>query len=300
MGSIGPMNGTAHQAPPEHLAPAPAGLLTRAAASGGEVLAVVLTGLALQALTREPLGWDMVASTMLIAAALRIVTETGWGASPGKWLAGIRVKFPGEARWMRLPQSVLRNTWLWLPPLTVLLSPQEQELWAMATAVGVSIVLGPDRRSVTDLLAGAFVIDPSAPRRVPDPVDHVSPRRALAWAVDMAVAVLAGLVLAPLLDWSWWARGLVVLAVIRLVTETVGVPSPGKALLRVRVDYPAGRRLVRVIARNLWLLPALLLAATVGHAVLLVEGFIALTFLYIPAQRSVTDLLAQAKVRVSG
>ncbi|MDO5669652.1 MAG: RDD family protein [Corynebacterium sp.] len=294
------MNGTAHPAPPEHLAPAPAGLLTRGAATGGEVLAVILTGLALQALTRQPLGWDVVASTMLIAAALRIVTETGWGASPGKWLAGIRVKFPGEARWMRLPQSLLRNTWLWLPPLTVLFRPQEEELWVMATAVGISIVLGPDRRSVTDLLAGAFVIDPSAPRRVADPVDHVSPRRALAWAVDMALATLAGLALAPVLDWSWWARGLVVLAVIRLLSETLGVPSPGKALLRVRVDYPAGLRVVRAIARNLWLLPAILIAATVGHSVLLVEGFIALTFIYIPAQRSVTDLLAQAKVRVSG
>lgn len=47
---------------------------------------------------------------MLVAAAMRIVTETGWGAGPGKWLAGIREKLPGEVQWMRLPQAVLRNT----------------------------------------------------------------------------------------------------------------------------------------------------------------------------------------------
>ena len=195
---------------PDHLAPAPAGLLTRAAVTFGEVVTVILAALALQALSREPVTIDVFSVAMLVAAAMRIVTETGWGASPGKWLAGIRVKFPGEVRWMRLPQAVLRNTWLWLAPLAVLLSTQEEDLWAMAAAVGVSIILGPDRRSVTDLLAGAYVIDPVAPRRVPDPVDHISPRRALAWAVDMGLAVLPGLALGAVLDWSWWARGLAV------------------------------------------------------------------------------------------
>lgn len=34
---------------------------------------------------------------------------------------------------------------------------QEENLWAMAAAVGVSIILGPDRRSVTDLLARAEI-----------------------------------------------------------------------------------------------------------------------------------------------
>ncbi|MFC6146125.1 hypothetical protein [Corynebacterium nasicanis] len=282
-----------------HLAPAPAGLFTRAAATSGEVLALILAALALQTLTREPVTLDVFSAALLCAAAVRIITETGWGASPGKWLAGLRVKFPGEVTWMRLPQAVLRNTWLWLAPLTVLLSPRDENLWAMAATVGISIILGPDRRSVTDLLGGAFVIDPAAPRRVPDPVDHVSPRRALAWAVDMALSSLLALALAPLLGWSWWAGGLVVLALLKVVTELLDAPTPGKALFRLRVTHAPGFRLVRVAARNLWLLPALFLAFAVGHPVLLVEGFIALTFLYIPAQRSVTDLLARAEVTLN-
>ncbi|NLP38671.1 MAG: RDD family protein [Corynebacterium pollutisoli] len=285
---------------PDHLAPAPAGLLTRAAVTFGEVVTVILAALALQALSREPVTIDVFSVAMLVAAAMRIVTETGWGASPGKWLAGIRVKFPGEVRWMRLPQAVLRNTWLWLAPLAVLLSTQEEDLWAMAAAVGVSIILGPDRRSVTDLLAGAYVIDPVAPRRVPDPVDHISPRRALAWAVDMGLAVLLGLALGAVLDWSWWARGLAVLAVVRLVTELIDTPTPGKALLGLRVTHSPGLRPLRVLGRNLWLAPALLIALAVDHPVLLVEGFIALTFLYIPAQRSITDLLARAEITRTG
>jgi len=285
---------------PDHLAPAPAGLLTRAAVTFGEVVTVILAALALQALSREPVTIDVFSVAMLVAAAMRIVTETGWGASPGKWLAGIRVKFPGEVRWMRLPQAVLRNTWLWLAPLAVLLSTQEEDLWAMAAAVGVSIILGPDRRSVTDLLAGAYVIDPVAPRRVPDPVDHISPRRALAWAVDMGLAVLLGLALGAVLDWSWWARGLAVLAVVRLVTELIDAPTPGKALLGLRVTHSPGLRPLRVLGRNLWLAPALLIALAVDHPVLLVEGFIALTFLYIPAQYSITDLLARAEITRTG
>lgn len=281
---------------PDHLAPAPAGLLTRAAATFGEVVTVILAALALQTLSREAITVDVVSAAMLVAAAMRIVTETGWGASPGKWMAGIRVKFPCEQRWMRLPQAVLRNTWLWLAPLTVLLSPVGEQLWAMAAAVGLSIILGPDRRSVTDLLAGAYVIDPAAPRRVPDPVDHVSPRRAVAWVVDMALAVLVGLPLSMLLDWSWWARGLLVLAVLKAVSELLAAPTPGKLLLGLRVEHSPGMRALRVLGRNVWLVPALLIAVTVDHPVLLVEGLIAVTFLYIPAQRSLTDLLVGARV----
>lgn len=279
------------------LAPAPAGLFLRGAATFVDLTLVLLLGLGVQTLVTEPLDPDMFTIAVLLTTAnIRILAETVWGGSPGKWLTGIRVKFPGAPRFMRLPLSILRNSWLWVIPLSILLGDMILSVWAAIVVVAVSIILGPDRRSVADLLAGAYVIDSNAPRRVPDPVDHVSPRRALAWAVDMTLSALAGWALDNWLDWSWWAWGLVVLAVLRIASESLRVPTPGKALLGLRVEHRPGMLPVRAVARNLWILPALLLAAGFDHPLLLVECFIALSFLYLPGQRSATDYLAQATV----
>lgn len=280
-----------------HLAPAPAGFFTRLAVTFLEVTVVTLLGMAVQWVVTQPLPPGRFTLAVLLTTAwIRILTEAAWGASPGKWLAGIRVKFPAERRWMRLPQAALRNIWLWAVPVTVLLGGIENSVWGAAVPVALSMIIGPDRRSLTDLLAGAFVIDPNAPRRVPDPIDHVSPRRGVAWVVDMTLSGLAGWVLSAWLGWSWWALGLMVLAVLKVGAEILRVPTPGKALTGLRIDYPAGNLPLRVVARNLWILPAFLLAASVDYPVLLVEGFIALTFLYLPRQRSATDYLAQATV----
>lgn len=279
------------------LAPAPAGLFTRGAATFVDLTVVLLLGLGVQTLVTEPLDPDrFTIAALLTTAIIRILTETVWGASPGKWLSGIRVKFPGAPRLLRLPQSMLRNSWLWVIPLSILLGDMIVSVWAAVIVVAFSIILGPDRRSVADLLAGAFVTDPNAPRRVRDPLDHVSPRRAMAWAVDMTLAALAGWALDSWLGWSWWALGLAVLAVLKIAAESLRVPTPGKALLGLRISYPPGNLPVRAVARNLWILPALLLAAGFQHPLLLVECFIALSFLYLPGQRSATDYLAQATV----
>ncbi len=280
-----------------HLAPAPAGLFTRGAATFIDLTVVLLLGLGVQTLVADPLDPDrFTIATLLTTAIIRIIAETVWGGSPGKWLTGIRVKFPGAPRLLRLPQSILRNSWLWVIPLSILLGDMVASVWAAAIVVAFSIILGPDRRSVADLLAGAFVTDPSAPRRPRDPLDHVSPRRAMAWGVDMGLAALAGWALHSRLDWSWWALGLVVLAVLKIATESLRVPTPGKAILGLRVEHHPGKLPVRAAARNLWILPALLLSAFFDHPLLLVECFIALSFLYLSDQRSVTDRLAQATV----
>lgn len=289
--------GTAPGRQRAQLAPAPAGFFTRIAVTVLEITAVTLLGMGVQWLATEPLAPEKFTMAVALTTALiRILTETVWGSSPGKWLTGIRVRFPGEQRWMRLPQATLRNIWLWLVPVDILTGQSGATVWGFASLVGLTIILGPDRRSVTDLLAGAFVIDPNAPRRVADPVDHVSPRRALAWMVDMTLAGLAGLLLDSWLTWSWWAAGLLVLAVLKVGAELASLPTPGKALTGLRITYPPGLRPIRVLARNLWLLPAILLAAGVHHPVFLIEGFIAMTFLYLPGQRSATDHLAQASV----
>lgn len=112
----------------------------------------------------------------------------------------------------------------------------------------------------------------------------------------MTLSALAGWALDNWLDWSWWAWGLVILAVLRIASESLRVPTPGKALLGLRVEHLPGMLPVRAAARNLWILPALLLAAGFDHPLLLVECFIALSFLYLPGQRSATDYLAQATV----
>lgn len=285
------------ETPAPRPAPAPAGLFIRGAATFIDLTVVLLLGLGVQTLVTDPLDPDkFTIAALLTTANIRILAETVWGASPGKWLTGSRVKFPGAPRLLRLPQSILRNSWLWAIPLSILLGDMVTTVWAAVAVVAFSIILGPDRRSVADLLAGAYVIDPNAPRRMADPVDHVSPRRAMAWGVDMALAALAGWALDNWLGWSWWALGLVVLAVLKIAAESLRVPTPGKALLGLRVEHRPGKLPVRAVARNLWILPALLLAAIFEHPLLLVECFIALSFLYLPDQRSATDRLAQATV----
>lgn len=284
-----------------HLAPSPAGFFTRLAVTFLEISIIMLLGMAVQGWVAEPLSENSFAMAVLLTTALvRILGEATWGVSPGKWLAGIRVKFPEDRRWMRLPQAALRNIWMWMFPLSMFFGGFGSVMWVGALPVALSIVVGPDRRSLTDLLAGAFVIDPKAPRRVPDPVDHVSPRRAVAWLVDMLLAALIGRVLGIWLDWSWWALGLMVLGVLKVGVELLHQPTPGKFLTGLRVDYPSGLLPVRVVARNLWILPALLLTTVVDQPLVLVEGFIAMTFLYLPHQRSITDYLAQAAVSEVG
>ena len=167
---------------------------------------------------------------VLVLAAVRILGEAGWGTSPGKRLTGLMVVFSDRTGQTvtgsrgRLPLTVLRNGWLWLPPVMLLINPEHSWYNALASVVALTLLLRWDNRSLFDQLAGAEVLSATQTVSAPDPRQTPWPlaspaQRALAWLVDLAVAGVVGAVLLTVSGWNWWALTLVVLGTLRLLAE---------------------------------------------------------------------------------
>lgn len=247
----------------------------------------------------------------LVLAAVRILGEAVWGTSPGKYLTDLQVVFRTRTGdrvtgWQRLPRAALRNGWLWLPAVMVLIDPSFTWYNGLASAVALTVLIRWDNRSLADLLAGAEVLStkhtvPSpAPRESPWPTSS-PPQRALAWAIDLAVAALAGAALTQVTGWSFWLDTLTVLGLMRLLTEWVGLPTPGKAVMGLRVYYLPwfglrGMVFLQVLVRNLWVPAAVAYAASPFATPLLVEGLVMAFILVYPDHRGVMDWLANAHI----
>lgn len=248
---------------------------------------------------------------LLVLALVRILSESVGGASPGKYLMDLQVVYRTRTGrpilgWARLPRAVLRNGWLWLPALMVLTDPSFTWFNGLASVVALTVIIRRDNRSAADLLAGAEVLSSThtvpapRPRETPWPTS-APPQRALAWAVDLGVSAAAGVLLSAAADWRFWPTALVVLGVLRLVSEWIGLPTPGKALLGLRVYYLAwfdlrGLIFLQVIVRNLWI-PAAVAYATSPYSVpLLVEAVVMTFILAFPDHRGIMDRLANAHV----
>lgn len=104
-------------------------------------------------------------------------------------------------------------------------------------------------------------------------------------------------------EWNWWALTLVALGVLRLLAEWIGLPTPGKAVLGLRVYYLpwfGSRAMVffQVIVRNLWVVPAVALVVSPWPVPLLLEGVVMVSILISTEHRGLTDLAARAHVTV--
>ncbi len=249
---------------------------------------------------------------VLVLAAVRILGEAGWGTSPGKRLTGLMVVFSDRTGQTvtgsrgRLPLTVLRNGWLWLPPVMLLINPEHSWYNALASVVALTLLLRWDNRSLFDQLAGAEVLSATQTVSAPDPRQTPWPlaspaQRALAWLVDLAVAGVVGAVLLTVSGWNWWALTLVVLGTLRLLAEWIGLPTPGKAALGLRVYYlpwfnSRAMIFLQVVVRNLWVVPAAALAVGWWSGPLLVEGVVMVSILLTADHRSLPDLAARAHV----
>ncbi|AGF71870.1 RDD family protein [Corynebacterium halotolerans] len=294
--------------------PRKASALNRVCAVIIELMAIQLLFVGLVQLFPDlPREWGNSSHPFLLLAwaSVRILCEAAWGTSPGKYLAKLRVVFftrTGDdvSGWHRLPRAVLRNGWLWLPPLATLIGPDTLESDGWAWVVALSILIRGDDRSLADLLAGAEVV---SSRTGPGPEfrgavrpTSLPPQRALAWAVDMTVAMLLGGVLGRFTDWPVWVDAVAVLGLLRVVTEWVGLPTPGKAVLGLRVSYRAWFDrpvlvFLQVPVRNLWVPAALFYYATNPFSTpLTIEALVMFFILVAPDHRGVTDQLAGAYV----
>lgn len=127
----------------------------------GVSLAVFALLMLLPLTTTNMLAWAAIA--VLAVALVRIITETLWGASPGKRLSSLGVEYHdqnGQPRTgvQRLVPAVVRNSWLWIPVLLSLIMP-ENLLSGLAVTALLAIVFRKDGRLLTDRLAGARVVN---------------------------------------------------------------------------------------------------------------------------------------------
>ncbi|AGF71869.1 hypothetical protein A605_04290 [Corynebacterium halotolerans YIM 70093 = DSM 44683] len=248
---------------------------------------------------------------LLVLAAVRILGEALWATSPGKYVTGLQVVFHTRtggrvAGWQRLPRAALRNGWLWLPAVMVLIDPSFTWYNGLASAVALTVLIRWDNRSLADLLAGPEVL--SVTHTVPAPASRKSPwptssppQRALAWAIDLAVAALVGTALTQVTGWSFWLDTLTVLGLMRVITEWVGLPTPGKAVMGLRVYHlpwfdVKALVFLQVLVRNLWVPVAVAYAASPYATPLLFEGLVMAFILVFPDHRGVMDWLANAHV----
>ncbi len=293
--------------------PEAASITRRLSALVIEVLVFHLAFLGLVQLGLGTGGWSAGThpAPLLALAVVRVLGETAWGTSPGKYLTDLQVEYRTRTGrrimgWARVPPAVLRNGWLWLPALMVLIDSSYTWYNGLAAVVALTVVIRWDNRSVVDLLAGAEVLSSKhtvsapEPRTTPWPTS-APPQRALAWAVDLGVSAAVGVLLSGATAWSFWPTTLAVLGVLRLVTEWVGLPTPGKAVMGLQVYYLAWfdvRALVfiQVVVRNLWIPVAVAYAASPYATPLLFEAVIMVFITVFPDHRGVTDLLANAHV----
>ncbi|MGP6174993.1 RDD family protein [Corynebacterium sp. A21] len=98
----------------------------------------------------------------VLVALVRIIGEIGWGSSPGKHLAGLRVVFHDRngrpvAGIHRVVPAIIRNAWLWLP-VTFAFFAVENIVSGLGVTVVIAVLLRRDGRTLTDRLSGARVI----------------------------------------------------------------------------------------------------------------------------------------------
>ncbi|QGU02563.1 RDD family protein [Corynebacterium kalinowskii] len=105
--------------------------------------------------TSDTLLWDAPAISSLSFYAYKVVLETLWGTTIGK--LGLKV-IPD--RYPALITAVIRNSWLLLPGLVMLLNESIGQIVGTVTLLLLIATLykSQDRRSIFDEWAGARVI----------------------------------------------------------------------------------------------------------------------------------------------
>lgn len=114
---------------------------------GGDALA----RRSLEAVTPE--GTRLVVITALVLAAVEVVPTAVWGRTPGKLMLGLRTVDVDTDRPPGFVRSVFRGLlihgWVALPFLG----------WVLPVVIAATVVLGPSRRGVHDLLSGTRVVE---------------------------------------------------------------------------------------------------------------------------------------------
>jgi uncharacterized RDD family membrane protein YckC len=163
-----------------------AGLGRRFAASLVDIIGIVITGFLLAGPLQDvenALGLVRVVSIDTNADALMVIIlalwggawtypliEIGTGASPGKWLTGLRIRRPdgtsaGIVR--RLIRAVLKNAVLFVVlPFGMIENTAGIAVCfvlALTGLVGIFLVFGADRRALHDKISGTAVVPRSVP-----------------------------------------------------------------------------------------------------------------------------------------